>query len=133
MKTKILTTLLLSTIAFTANAEYVVKYNLEKNSVSFKQYYDNIGADPEANNNTSTTPSCKVSQADLDVFGGQLLRVSDEENLKCVIDYTVPANTFSPDCVGMEQATTQGLAFTKAMISKGVQGIASFAYTGECN
>ncbi|HHX1497508.1 TPA: hypothetical protein ACU6IV_003538 [Pseudomonas aeruginosa] len=133
MKAKILTTLLLSTITLTANAEYVIKYKLEENTISFKQYYDNIGADPDGNNNTSTTPSCKVSQADLDVFGGKLLRVSDEETLKCVIDYTVPAKTFSPDCVGLTQATNVGLIFTNSMIAKGVQGISSWAYTGECS
>lgn len=36
MKLKILTALLLSTITLTANAEYVIKYNLEKNAISYK-------------------------------------------------------------------------------------------------
>jgi hypothetical protein len=115
------------------HAEYVVKVNVDKGSINFKQYYDNVGVNPDDNNLTSKDPACTVTQADLDVFDGKLIRVFDEEGgLACVIDYAVPAATFSPDCVGMEQATTTGLAFTNAMIAKGVKGISSFAYFGEC-
>ncbi|HCT4466757.1 MULTISPECIES: hypothetical protein [Pseudomonas] len=116
-----------------ANADYVVKVNVDKSSINFKQYYDNVGANPDDNNMTSKDPACTVTQADLDVFNGKLIRVFDEDGgLSCVIDYAVPAATFAPDCVGNEQATTQGLAFTNAMIAKGVKGFASFAYFGEC-
>lgn len=116
-----------------ANADYVVKVNVDKSSLNFKQYYDNVGANPDDNTMTSKDPACTVSQADLDVFNGKLIRVFDEEGgLACVIDYAVPASTFSPDCVGIEQATTTGLAFSNAMIAKGVKGYSSFAYFGEC-
>ncbi|HFN7140769.1 TPA: hypothetical protein ACHGQU_002347 [Pseudomonas aeruginosa] len=114
-------------------AEYVVKVNVDKSSINFKQYYDNVGVNPDDNNMTSKDPACTVTQADLDVFNGKLIRVFDEEGgLACVIDYAVPAATFSPDCVGMEQATTTGLEFSNAMIAKGVKGFSSFAYFGEC-
>lgn len=116
-----------------ANADYVVKVNVDKSSINFKQYYDNVGVNPDDNNLTSKDPACTVSQADLDVFNGKLIRVFDEDGgLSCVIDYAVPAATFSPDCVGNEQATTQGLEFSNAMIAKGVKGFSSFAYFGEC-
>ncbi|MBI6914875.1 hypothetical protein JET72_13320 [Pseudomonas juntendi] len=115
------------------HAEYVVKVNVDKGSINFKQYYDNVGANPDDNNMNSKDPACTVSQADLDVFNGKLIRVFDEEGgLACVIDYVVPAATFSPDCVGNEQATTQGLEFSNAMIAKGVKGYSSFGYFGEC-
>lgn len=134
MKTKILTALILSVLAVSANAQYSIKMQLPKESVAFKQYYDNIGANPDDNNMTSKDPACTITQADLDVFNGKLLRVFDEEGgLSCVIDYAVPASTFSPDCVGMEQATIQGLQLSNAVIAKGVKGFASFAYFGECN
>lgn len=116
-----------------ANADYVVKVNVDKGSINFKQYYDNVGANPDDHNMNSKDPACTVTQADLDVFNGKLIRVSDEDGgLSCVIDYAVPAATFSPDCVGMEQATTTGLEFSNAMIAKGVKGFSSFAYFGEC-
>lgn len=116
-----------------ANADYVVKVNVDRSSFNFKQYYDNVGANPDDNNMTSKDPACTVTQADLDVFNGKLIKVFDEDGgSSCVIDYVVPAATFSPDCVGNEQATTQGLAFTNAMIAKGVKGISSFGYYGEC-
>lgn len=116
-----------------ANADYVVKVNVDKSSINFKQYYDNVGVNPDDNNINSKDPACTVTQADLDVFNGKLIRVFDEDGgLSCVIDYAVPAATFSPDCVGNEQATTQGLAFTNAMITKGVNGFSSFAYFGVC-
>ncbi|HIE6090612.1 TPA: hypothetical protein ACXNZZ_004124 [Pseudomonas aeruginosa] len=115
------------------HAEYVVKVNVDKGSINFKQYYDNVGVNPDDNNMTSKDPACTVTQADLDVFNGKLIRVFDEDSgLSCVIDYAVPAATFSPDCVGMEQATTTGLEFSNAMIAKGVKGYSSFAYFGEC-
>ncbi|QQE84905.1 hypothetical protein [Pseudomonas putida] len=116
-----------------ANADYVVKVNVDKSSINFKQYYDNVGVNPDDNNMNSKDPACTVSQADLDAFNGKLIRVFDEDSgLSCVIDYAVPAATFSPVCVGMEQATTTGLEFSNAMIAKGVKGFASFAYFGEC-
>ncbi|MCO7557148.1 hypothetical protein [Metapseudomonas otitidis] len=135
MKTNKITIALLAIFAFSsANAEYVVKVAMDKNAVNFKQYYDNVGATPGENNNVSNDPACTVSQADFDLFGGQLIRVFDEEGgLSCVLDYAVPAKTFSPDCVGQSQATTQGLIFTNAMINKGVKGFSSFAYFGECS
>ncbi|MEW3754886.1 hypothetical protein QOZ46_22810 [Pseudomonas aeruginosa] len=135
MKTNKITIALLALFAFSsANAEYVIKIAVDKDAINFKQYYDNVGVNPGDNNNNSNDPACTVSQADLDVFGGELIRVFDEEGgLSCVIDYAVPAATFAPDCVGGEQATTQGLAFTNAMIAKGVKGFSSFAYFGECS
>ncbi|MCT5711285.1 hypothetical protein LZM22_11660 [Pseudomonas aeruginosa] len=132
-KTKI-TIALLALFAFSsANAAYVVKVAMDKNAINFKQYYDNVGVNPGENNNNSNDPACTVTQADLDVFGGQLIRVFDDETMNCVVDYAVPAATFSPDCVGLEQATAQGLEFTHAMIEKGVKGFSSFAYFGECS
>ncbi|MFG9637548.1 hypothetical protein ACEP4E_17340 [Pseudomonas aeruginosa] len=133
-KTKI-TIALLALFAFSsANAAYVVKVAMDKNAINFKQYYDNVGATPGENKNNSSDPACTVSQADLDAFGGELIRVFDEEGgLSCVVDYAVPAATFAPDCVGGEQATVQGLAFTNAMIAKGVKGFSSWAYFGECS
>ncbi|HBP1919031.1 hypothetical protein HWN49_27045 [Pseudomonas aeruginosa] len=134
MKTNKITIALLALFAFTsANAQYVVKVAMDKNAIDFKQYYDNVGANPGDNKNNSSDPACTVSQADLDVFGGELIRVFDDESMSCVVDYAVPAATFSPDCVGLEQATAQGLEFTHAMIAKGVKGFSSFAYFGECS
>jgi hypothetical protein len=133
MKTKITIALILSVLAFAANAQYSIKMQLPKENVAFKQYYDNIGANPDDDNMNSKDPACTITQADLDVFNGKLLRVFDEEGgLSCVIDYAVPAATFSPDCVGNEQATVQGLELSNAVIAKGVKGFASFAYFGEC-
>ena len=116
-----------------ANADYVDKVNDDKGSINFKQYYENVSANPDDNNMTSKDPACTVSQSDLDVFNGKLIRVFVEEGgLPCVIHYVVPAATFSPDCVGNEQATNQGIAFTNAVIAKGVKGFSSFGYYGEC-
>lgn len=132
MKKQTITILALS-ILFSVNAfaEYTIKIGLDKSAVNFSQYYDNIGANPEDDNINSNDPDCVVSQADLEPFGATLLRVFDDENMTCAIDYAVPKATFSPDCTA--QYLTIDSALTNVLISKGVNGFSSKAYFGECS
>lgn len=113
-----------------ANADYSIKIGLDKSAVNFKQYYDNIGVNPEDNNINTNDPACVISQSDLEPFGGTLLRVFDAEDSTCVVDYAVPKATFSPDCTA--EYLTIGTALSNVFISKGVKGYASMAYVGEC-
>lgn len=121
----------LSILASSAHAEYVMNIGLDKNSINFKQYYDNVGANPDENNNTTKDPACTISQADLEPFGGQLIKVADEESMKCVVDYIVPKATFSPDCTSEYLPISMELA--NVMVSKGVKGYSSIGYFGGCN
>lgn len=131
MKTKILATAILLFMATTANAEYVIKVGLDKSSFDFKQYYDNVGVNPGDDNTTPQHPDCKVTKGDLAAFGGELIKVSQQDGFKCVVDYIVPKATFSPDCTAEYLPISQSL--TNVLISKGVDGISSIGYFGECN
>lgn len=125
----ILTIAILSPII--ANAEYVMKINLDKEAVSFKQYYDNVGVDPNDDNNSSTDPSCQIKNGDFAPFSGQLLKVSKEENFKCVVDFIVPKSVFDSECnSNFQEANTE---LWDMMRSKGVDGVSSFGYYGECS
>ncbi|WP_449102038.1 hypothetical protein [Pseudomonas extremaustralis] len=128
---KIIISMIAIFISASANAEYVMKIGLDKEAINFKQYYENVGVSPDDNNNTTKDPACTISQADLAPFGGQLIKVSDEESLKCVVDYIVPKATFSPDCTSEYLPISMALA--NVMISKGVKGYSSIGYYGECS
>lgn len=132
MKIQICTLLAIisTTLALSANAEYVMKVELDKSSINFKQYYDNVGVNPDEDNTTPSNAECKVTNTDLANFGGQLIKVSAKDGLKCVVDYIVPKATFSPDCTAEYLPISQSL--TNALISKGVDGISSIGYFGEC-
>lgn len=131
MKKQVLATAILIIMSGTAQAEYLIKVNLDKSSFDFKQYYDNVGVSPGDDNTTPQHPDCKVTKADLTAFGGELIKVSQQDGFKCVVDYIVPKSTFSPDCTSEYLPINQSL--TNVLISKGVDGISSIGYFGECN
>lgn len=114
-----------------ASADYTIKIGLDKSAINLKQYYDNVGVNPDDNNIITNDPACVISQADLEPFGATILRVFDDENTTCAIDYAVPKATFSPDCTS--EYLTIGNALTNVFIAKGVKGISSVAYVGECS
>lgn len=117
-------------VSVSANAEYIMKVNLEKEAISFKQYYDNVGVDPNDNNNSATDPSCIIQNGDFVQFNGQLLKISTEEVLKCVVDIIVPKAVFDPAC--NSDASKANTALWDMMRSKGVDGVSSIGYYGEC-
>ncbi|WP_154607354.1 hypothetical protein [Pseudomonas syringae] len=117
-------------ISMSANAEYIMKVNLEKEAISFKQYYDNVGIDPNDNNNSATDPSCIIKNTDFVPFNGQLLKTSTESVLKCVVDIIVPKAVFDPEC--NTNAAEANTALWDMMRSKGVDGVSSVAFYGEC-
>lgn len=118
-------------LSVSANAEYVMKINLDKQAVSFKQYYDNVGVDPNGDNNSSTDPSCTIKNGDFAPFSGQLLKVSKEEGFKCVVDFIVPKSVFDSECnTNSYEATVE---LWDMMRAKGVDGVSSFGYYGECS
>lgn len=77
IKLSILTIALFASIS--VQAAYVIKIPMDKEAVSFKQYYDNVGVDPNENNNSATDPSCEIKNGDFAPFSGQLLKVSKKK------------------------------------------------------
>lgn len=117
--------------SISVQAAYVIKIPMDKEAVSFKQYYDNVGVDPNENNNSATDPSCEIKNGDFAPFSGQLLKVSKEENFKCVVDFIVPKSVFDAECnSNYLKANTE---LWDMMRSKGVDGVSSFGYYGECS
>ena len=129
IKLSLLTIALFASIS--VQAAYVIKIPMDKEAVSFKQYYDNVGVDPNENNNSATDPSCEIKNGDLAPFSGQLLKVSKEENFKCVVDFIVPKSVFDPECNSNYLKANTDL--WDMMRSKGVDGVSSFGYYGECS
>lgn len=117
--------------SFSASAEYVMRINLDKQAISFKQYYDNVGANPESDNNTATDPSCLIKNGDFALFSGQLLKVSKQDGFSCVVDFIVPKSVFDSECNSNHSEVNTAL--WDMMRSKGVDGVSSFGYYGECN
>ena len=117
--------------SFSASAEYVMRINLDKQAISFKQYYDNVGADPDGDNNTATDPSCLIKNGDFAPFSGQLLKVSKQDGFSCVVDFIVPKSVFDPECNSNYNEINTEL--WDMMRSKGVDGVSSFGYYGDCS
>lgn len=116
--------------SFSANAEYIVKMALPKQDITFKQYYDNVGIDPSDDNTSTNNPQCLIKNGDFASYSGQLLRVTQEETLKCVVDIIVPKSLFDSEC--NSNAPEINKEIWDMMRSKGVDGVASIGFYGEC-
>ena len=117
--------------SMSVQAAYVIKIPMDKEAVSFKQYYDNVGVDPNENNNSATDPSCEIKNGDFALFSGQLLKVSKQDGFSCVVDFIVPKSVFDSECNSNHSEVNTAL--WDMMRSKGVDGVSSFGYYGECN
>ena len=129
IKLSILTIALFASMS--ANAAYIIKIPVDKTAISFKQYYDNVGVNPDENNNTSTDPSCTIKNGDFASYSGQLLKVSKQDGFSCVVDFIVPKSVFDPECNSNYLKANTDL--WDMMRSKGVDGVSSFGYYGECS
>lgn len=117
--------------SMSVQAAYVIKIPMDKEAVSFKQYYDNVGVDPNENNNSATDPSCTIKNGDFASYSGQLLKVSKQDGFSCVVDFIVPKSVFDPECNSNYNEINTEL--WDMMRSKGVDGVSSFGYYGECS
>lgn len=118
--------------ASAANAEYTMNIPLEKSqggflsdgSVQFVKAEVPVadGVNPEI---------CKITNDDFIPFGGQLLNVSKEQGFECVVSIAVPKAVFDGAC--NTDANTVNTALWDMMRSKGVDGVMSISYLGECS
>lgn len=128
IKISLLTIALFSAVS--ANAAYIIKIPVDKTAISFKQYYDNVGVNPDENNNTATDPSCTIKNNDFLPFNGQLLKTSSQDGFKCVVDIVVPKSVFDGAC--NSNANEANTELWDMMRSKGVDGVSSIGFYGEC-
>jgi hypothetical protein len=128
---KMISVAIIASISTVASAEYVMSIPLEKSkggflpdgSVQFVKAEIPVvdGINPEI---------CKITNDDFISFGGQLLNVSKEQGFECVVSIAVPKAVFDGAC--NTDANTVNTALWDMMRSKGVDGVMSISYLGEC-
>lgn len=129
IKLSLITIALFSSI--TANAAYIIKIPIDKSAVGFKQAYENIGVNPNDDNTSTDNPACLIKNSDFSLFGGVLLRITEDGEMKCVVDISIPKNVFDGDC--NENAYPESVKLWDMMRSKGVDAVNSMFYSGECS
>lgn len=130
MKKQTIATLAIS-ILFSVNAfaEYIMKVPVESNSINF------ISNSNEGENSQPVAgldSSCVISSTDLAPLSATLLdKWSEPENgFKCVVSIAVDKNLYDGACPGF--TNERNIQLWDVMRSKGVDGVSSIRYDGEC-
>lgn len=114
-----------------ANAEYTMNIPLEKSQGGFLADGSVQFVKAEVPVVDGINPDiCKITNDDFIPFGGQLLNVSKEQGFECVVSIAVPKAVFDGAC--NTDANTVNTALWDMMRSKGVDGVMSISYLGEC-
>ena len=121
---------LASLASMQANASFTIKIPMDKIGINFDQAYQNIGVNPNDDNTSTDNPACLIKNDDFALFGGALLKISQEEVLKCVVDIAVPKIIYDPAC--NENAVSETIRLWDMMRAKGVDGVSSTFFSGEC-
>jgi len=115
-----------------ANAEYTMNIPLEKSQGGFLADGSVQFVKAEVPVVDGINPDiCKITNDDFIPFGGQLLNVSKEQGFECVVSIAVPKAVFDGAC--NTDANTVNTALWDMMRSKGVDGVMSISYLGECS
>lgn len=134
MKKQTITILALS-ILFSVNAfaEYTIKIPVEANSVKFVSVSNENEGEQEAQQPTGLDASCVITNDDLVPFSASLVdKWSEPENgFKCAVSIAVDKNLYDGACPGF--TNEQNTALWDKMRERGVDGVSSIQYIGECS
>jgi len=131
---KLLIAIVSVTAIFTsaANAEYTMNIPLEKSQGGFLADGSVQFVKAEVPVVDGINPDiCKITNDDFIPFGGQLLNVSKEQGFECVVSIAVPKAVFDGAC--NPDVNTVNTALWDMMRSRGVDGVSSISYLGECS
>ncbi len=133
MKKLILSTIIAATMfSGLASAEYVMHIPLEKSmGGTLPDGTIKFVAAPVEPETPSLGADCTISNDDFIPFGGQLLGVWAEPGMDCVVSVEVPKSVFDGACNADSYPAT--VALWDMMRSKGVDGLSSMSYSGECD
>lgn len=133
MKKQTIATLAIS-ILFSVNAfaEYTMKVQVESNSINFISNSNNSNEEGSGQPVAGLDSSCVISSTDLAPLGASLVdKWSEPENgLKCVVSIAVEKNLYDGACPGF--TNERNIQLWDVMRSKGVDGVSSIRYDGEC-
>lgn len=133
MKKQTIATLAIS-ILFSVNAfaEYTMKVPVESNSINFISNSNNSNEGENGQPVAGLDSSCVISSTDLAPLSATLLdKWSEPENgFKCVVSIAVEKNLYDGACPGF--TNERNVELWDVMRSKGVDGVSSIRYDGEC-
>ncbi|EPJ5174618.1 hypothetical protein N1Z87_006809 [Pseudomonas aeruginosa] len=133
MKKQTIATLAIS-ILFSVNAfaEYTMKVPVESNSINFISNSNNSNEGESGQPVAGLDSSCVISSTDLAPLGAALLdKWSEPENgFKCVVSIAVDKNLYDGACPGF--TNERNIQLWDVMRSRGVDGVSSIRYDGEC-